>query len=103
MAVRSKRIPRRDQVVALLKAHEDELRARGVQGLFLFGSVGLGEERTGSDVDLFFDHRPGLGLEVVAIQERLREIVPGEVDVTTRRSLHPLLRERILASAVRVF
>jgi uncharacterized protein len=96
-------MPRRDQVAALLKAHEEELRARGVQGLFLFGSVGRGDERPGSDVDLFFDHRPGLGLEVVGIQERLREIVPGEVDVTTRGSLHPLLRDRILASAVRVF
>jgi hypothetical protein len=96
-------MPRRDQVVTLLKAHEDELRARGVQGLFLFGSVGRGAERAGSDVDLFFDHRSGLGLEIVAIQERLREIVAGEVDITTRRSLHPLLRERIEASAVRIF
>lgn len=94
---------RRDQVIALLKAHEGELRAKGVEGLFLFGSVGRGEEHSGSDVDLFFDHRPGLGLEVVGIRERLREIIPGEVDATTRRSLHPLLRERILASAVRVF
>lgn len=94
---------RRDQVIAVLKAHEGELRARGVQGLFLFGSVGRGEDHAESDVDLFFDHRPGLGLEIVAIQERVREIVPGEVDVTTRRSLHPLLRERILASAVKVF
>jgi predicted nucleotidyltransferase len=94
---------RRDQVIALLKAHEDELRSRGVQGLFLFGSVGRGEERSGSDIDLFFDHRAGLGLEVVGIQERLREIIPGQVDVTTRKSLHPLLRERIVASAVRIF
>ena len=89
---------RRDQVVAVLKAHLDELRAWGIQELFLFGSVGPGEERAGSDVDLFFDHRPGLGLEVIGIQERLREIVRGEVDVTTQRSLHPMLRERILAS-----
>lgn len=94
---------RRDQVVAMLKTHEDELRARGVQRLFLFGSVGRGEEHAESDVDLFFDHRSGLGLEVVAIQERLRETIAGEVDVTTRRSLHPLLRQRILASAVRIF
>jgi predicted nucleotidyltransferase len=94
---------RRDQVVAALKAHEGELRAKGVEGLFLFGSVGRGDERDDSDVDLFFDHRQGLGLEVIGIQERLREIVPGEVDVTTRKSLHPLLRERILASALRVF
>lgn len=94
---------RRDQVIAVLRAHEGELRASGVQGLFLFGSVVRGEDRAGSDVDLFFDHRPGLGLEVVAIQDRLREIVAGEADVTTRKSLHPLLRDRILASAVRVF
>jgi predicted nucleotidyltransferase len=94
---------RRDHVIASLEAHEGELRARGVQGLFLFGSVGRGEERAESDVDLFFDHPAGLGLEVVAIQERIREIVAGEVDVTTRRSLHPLLRERILSSAIRVF
>jgi predicted nucleotidyltransferase len=94
---------RRDQVAHLLKAHEAELRARGVEGLFLFGSVGRGDDHAESDVDLFFDHRPGLGLEVVAIQERVREIVAGAVDVTTRRSLHPLLRERIVAEAVRVF
>jgi predicted nucleotidyltransferase len=94
---------RREEVITLLKAHEGELRAKGVQGLFLFGSVGRDEDRAGSDVDLFFDHRSGLGLEVVGIQERVREIVAGEVDVTTRKSLHPLLRERILASAIRVF
>ena len=52
-------MPRQNQIVALLKAHEGELRARGVQALFLFGSVGRGEERSGSDVDLFFDHRSG--------------------------------------------
>jgi uncharacterized protein len=96
-------MPRRDQIIAALRAHEGELRARGVQGLFLFGSAGRGEDRVGSDVDLFFDHASGLGLEVVAIQERLRELVPGEVDVTTRKSLHPLLRERIVAEAVQVF
>ncbi len=45
---------RRDEIVAVLKAHEAELRARGVQGLFLFGSVGRGEARA-SNVDLFFD------------------------------------------------
>jgi predicted nucleotidyltransferase len=103
MIVGSERMPRRDEVVAQLKAHAGELRARGVEGLFLFRPVGGGEERAESDVDLFFDHRSGLGLEVVAIQERLHEIVAGEGDVTTRKSLHPLLRARILTAAVRVF
>jgi uncharacterized protein len=103
IAVGSEGMARQDQIIATLRAHEGELRAKGVQGLFLFGSVGRGDDRAGSDVDLFFDHASGLGLEVVAIRERLREIVPDQVDVTTRRSLHPLLRERIEAEAVRVF
>jgi predicted nucleotidyltransferase len=94
---------RRDEVVTRLRAHESELRAAGMEALFLFGSLAQGEDRPGSDIDLFFDHRTGLGLEVVALQERVREILPGVVDITTRRSLHPLLRQRIEASALQVF
>jgi predicted nucleotidyltransferase len=94
---------RRDEIIAALKANEAELRARGVSGLYLFGSTARGDDRPGSDVDLFFDHPPGFGLEIIGIIERLRDILPGEVDVTTRRSLHPLLRPGIEASAVRVF
>ncbi|HET6469599.1 MAG TPA: nucleotidyltransferase domain-containing protein [Geminicoccaceae bacterium] len=96
-------MPLRNEVIAKLRAHESELRAAGMEALFLFGSVAEGEDRPGSDIDLFFDHKSGLGLEVVGLQERVREILPGEVDITTRRSLHPLLRPRIEAAALRVF
>lgn len=42
----------RADAIARLKAHEAELRAMGVTGLSLFGSVARGEARPGSDVDV---------------------------------------------------
>jgi predicted nucleotidyltransferase len=92
----------REEVVQKLVRHADELRAAGVEALFLFGSVARNEARAESDVDVFFDHRAGLGFEVIGIQERIREILDARADVTTRRSLHPLLRPRIEAEALRV-
>lgn len=94
---------RREDVIAVLKAHEAELRSRGVSGLYLFGSTARGDDGPKSDVDLFFDHPHGLGLEVIGILEHFRELLPMDVDVTTRRSLHPLLRPDIEATAIRVF
>jgi hypothetical protein len=93
---------RRDEVLGRLRAHEAELRGRGVEALHLFGSLARDSARPSSDVDLFLDHAAGLGLEVIAIREQLRELLAGRADVTTRRSLYPALRRRIEATAVRV-
>lgn len=41
----------RDQVIAALKAHEEELRMAGVESVSLFGSVARGEDAA-HDVDL---------------------------------------------------
>lgn len=89
-------------MVARLQAHGDELRRLGVEAIYLFGSVARGEDTRASDVDIFFDHARGLGLEVMTIRDRLAEIIGGRVDITTRESLHPLLRPGIEAEARRV-
>ncbi|ESQ75028.1 nucleotidyltransferase family protein [Asticcacaulis sp. AC402] len=39
-------------IIAALRAHQSDLRALGVEGLSLFGSVARGEETPASDVDL---------------------------------------------------
>jgi predicted nucleotidyltransferase len=56
-------------------------------------------------IDLFFDtHNPRFSLiELVDVQERVSDILGTETDVMTRASLHPMLRQRIEAEAVRVF
>jgi uncharacterized protein len=96
---------KRDEAIEILKRHEAELRALGVQHLYLFGSTARGDAKRDSDVDLFFDHERGkLGLyELMDVQQRAAEILGHKADVMTRGSLHPVLRERIEASALQVF
>jgi predicted nucleotidyltransferase len=60
-AARSVRSPSidRDAAIALLRAHENELKQLGVKSLYLFGSTARGEARPDPDVDLFFDDDRG--------------------------------------------
>jgi hypothetical protein len=94
-----------ETAVAELRRHADQLRGEGVTALYLFGSTARGEARDGSDVDLFFDYSdPKFSLiELVRVKDRVSAILGVEADVMTRDSLHPMLKERIEASAVRVF
>ena len=95
----------REQVITVLRSHEAELHRAGVAQLYLFGSVARGQARPDSDVDLFFDtDNPRFSLiELVEVQEQVKEILGTESDVMTRASLHPMLRSRIEAEALRVF
>jgi uncharacterized protein len=96
---------KRDDAIAILKEHETELRQLGVEHLYLFGSTVRGEAREDSDVDLFFDHPEGsLGLyQLMDVKDTAARILGRKTDIMTRRSLHPVLRERIEASALQVF
>ena len=96
---------RRDEALSRLRAHEAEFRRLGVEHLYLFGSTAREEASAASDVDLFFDHAKGeVGLyELIEVMERASSVLGRKADVMTRRSLHPLLRERIEGSAVLVF
>jgi predicted nucleotidyltransferase len=96
---------RRSEAIAKLRAHETELRRLGVEHLYLFGSTARDQSREDSDVDLFFDHRRGeLGLYgLMDVKELAREILGRPTDIMTRASLHPVLRQHIEATALRVF
>lgn len=97
---------RRDEVIDRLKAHEAAIRALGVKHLHLYGSHARDEARPGSDVDVFFDRDPEKKLslfELIELQFKLQEILGTEVDVGTRTSLHPVLKDEIEHTAIQVF
>jgi len=88
----------RDQALAILRAHEAELRAAGVESLSLFGSVARGDATTDSDVDVVVRLSPEVSQGGFAyfgrlddLTERLREILGCEVDVIAE----PVRKERL--------
>jgi predicted nucleotidyltransferase len=96
----------RGEAIARLKDCAGEIQARGATSLYLFGSSARDEARPDSDLDLFIDYDPARHFSLVdlaAIKNFLQGQLATEVDVTTRDSLHPRLRDRIVTSAVRVF
>ena len=96
---------RREEAISRLQQHEADLKRLGVEHLYLFGSTARGEATEDSDIDLFFDYQKGkLGLfELMDVKEYAAGILGGKTDIMTRDSLHKMLRQKIEASAVRVF
>jgi len=96
----------REKIIAVLAKHKREIRARGAKSLFLFGSVLRGEDRPGSDVDLFIDCYPNRKfslVDLVGLKHYLGDVLGRDVDLLTRDGLHRLIRRRVEAEAVRVF
>ncbi len=95
----------RERVVGLLRGQSGELRAQGVRGLALFGSVARGEARPDSDIDLLveLDQDTKLGFRVVGLQDDLRRLLGREVGLTFAGQLRPEFRARIAADLVPVF
>jgi len=102
--------PSRSELLALLQAHQSELRAEGVEAITLFGSVARGDAAIGSDVDLAiragasfsaggFDHFGRLE----ALRERLAALLRRKVDLVEESALRPRLREVIRLEGVRAF
>ena len=78
-------------------------RRHQVRRLSLFGSVLTDAFGPDSDVDVLVEFEPGHtpGLGITDIEDELSALFGGRrVDVVTERSLHRLLRDHVLASAV---
>jgi predicted nucleotidyltransferase len=90
---------------ALIETHCAELlalaRRRGVTGVRVFGSMSRGDGSDNSDVDLLVTLAPGTSaLALGGLLLDAQELLGRRVDVVTEASLHPALRERVVASAV---
>ena len=96
----------REQVIQALKRHERDIRAGGATSLFLFGSALRGEAGPESDIDLFIDYDETGDfslIELIRLKREIADYLGREVDLTTRDGLHPVIRDRILAEAERIF
>lgn len=96
----------KSEAIEKLKRQANAVRALGATSLYLFGSVARNEAGPTSDLDLFIDYDPASrfnAFDLVGIKLLLEEELHLPVDVTTRDSLHPMLKDRIENSALQIF
>jgi hypothetical protein len=73
----------------------------GIRNIRVFGSFARGEAEPESDLDLLVEYVPGQGgFAFVDFCDQVEELLGRKVDVVTEKSLHPLIRDKILAQAV---
>lgn len=96
----------RSTALDILRAHEPELRERGVLHAALFGSVARGEENAGSDLDVMIDIDETTIRDVyayVGVVGFIADLFSVEVDVATRSMLRPHVRPRAERDAIHAF
>lgn len=79
----------RDKIVPILK-YEGVLRSS------LFGSYARGEETENSDLDILVELPKGKSLlDLIDIENKIKDILGKNVDLITYASVHPLLKKNI--------
>ncbi|NCN38754.1 MAG: hypothetical protein COY38_00140 [Candidatus Aenigmarchaeota archaeon CG_4_10_14_0_8_um_filter_37_24] len=68
----------------------------------IFGSYARGEAKKTSDIDILIQPPKGIGLGFVGIKLELEKALGRKVDLVTYKSIHPYLKEYILADEVRI-
>jgi hypothetical protein len=89
----------------LIETHRAELlaiaRRRGVTRVRVFGSMSRSDGSDNSDVDLLVTLAPGVSaLALGGLLLDAQELLGRRVDVVTESSLHPALRDSVVAAAV---
>ena len=80
-------------------------RRYGVVHLDVFGSVARGEADPGSDIDLLYVISPQarLGFGIFDLENELSEIFGRKVDLVSKKYLHPLLLDIVIAEAQELY
>ena len=94
-------MPTRDEILAAIDAHADDLRRLGAKSLALFGSIARGEGSDSSDIDLLVELQPKTFDAYMDVKLFLEEALGRKVDLVLADAVKPRLRPMILAEAVR--
>ena len=79
------------------------LKKNGVVKAGIFGSFARGEEKKRSDIDILIKFKGRKSLfDVCHLENELEDEVGRKIELITYRSIHPLLKERILNEEIRI-
>ena len=95
-----------DKVIAVLRAHEQWLRAAGLRTLWVFGTVARGEARPDSDIDLVAELDPAAKMDLlrlVGLEQQLGDLLGREVQILLEPIKKPRLKEEVERDRVRAY
>ena len=79
------------------------LRKYGVVRAGIFGSFARGDSTKKSDIDILVQFKGRKSLfDLVRLERELKSTLKKEVDLLTYKSIHPLLKDRILKEEIRI-
>ncbi len=91
------------QIIEKLTQDRIELERYKVNSLSLFGSFAKGIENKKSDIDLLVSFQSPVGLfEFIQLREHLETVLDSPIDLVTKESLHPHLKDKILKETIHV-
>jgi predicted nucleotidyltransferase len=94
----------REEVLQILRTHQQELQNLGVKSLELFGSVARNEARSDSDVDLLAELSESMSLfQFIEAKLYIQDLLKCPVDMGIKDALREHLRQPILEDIVYVF
>jgi len=86
----------KEKILAKLKEHE-------VKRASLFGSIVREEMTDESDIDILIEFKGTKSLlDLARLKIELEDLLKCKVDILTYNSLHPLLKNQILAEQVKI-
>jgi predicted nucleotidyltransferase len=106
LAREEKEPPKLAEVVATLRKHAPELRKRGVDHLYVFGSVARGDARVDSDIDLAIDVAPDADfslLDLVGVKQQAEDLLGWPTELVERKMLKRFVRPEVEREATQVF
>lgn len=94
----------REEVLQILRTHQQELKNLGVISLELFGSVARNEAHANSDVDLLAELSESMSLfQFIEAKLYIQDLLKCKIDLGTKDTLREHLRQPILKDVVYVF
>ncbi len=90
----------RDEVLATIGLHVQELQRLGAKSLALFGSVARDEGADSSDIDLLVELQPKTFDAYMDVKLFLEKVLGRKVDLVLADAVKPRLRSAILGEAV---
>jgi len=94
----------REEVLQILRLHQDELKNLGVKSLELFGSVARNEANSDSDVDLLAELSETMSLfKFIEAKLYIQDLLNCTVDLGTKDALREHLRPAVIEESIYVF